>query len=158
MYIINAFDDALLRPHRHYIDSNKVAVVCSARSGSTKVLGTTNLLLRAADEALSSRKKRVSVSGTATPNLGLFGRVKDPSRSSSPPQIGSLPGFHQTVELVRQEHYNAAKENIQDPDIRKELEDEIDADCEWLASFLSASQVGLLFANFRAIVLIECRL
>ncbi|KAF8904601.1 Aspartate/glutamate/uridylate kinase [Mucidula mucida] len=125
----------------HYIDSNKVAVVCSARSGSTKVLGTTNLLLRAADEALSSRKKRGSVSGTATPNLGLFGRVKDPSRSSSPPQIGSLPGFHQTVELVRQEHYNAAKENIQDPDIRKELEDEIDADCEWLASFLSASQV-----------------
>ncbi|KAF8991723.1 hypothetical protein BDZ89DRAFT_1151387 [Hymenopellis radicata] len=52
-----------------YIHSNKVAVVCSARSGSTKALGTTNLLLKAASEALFRRKSKSNPSsGTATPN------------------------------------------------------------------------------------------
>ncbi|PWN47039.1 aspartate kinase [Violaceomyces palustris] len=36
-----------------YLANNKVAIVCSARSGQTKALGTTNLLLQAASEALS---------------------------------------------------------------------------------------------------------
>ncbi|GAK62748.1 aspartate kinase [Moesziomyces antarcticus] len=35
-----------------YLAGNKVAIVCSARSGQTKALGTTNLLLQAAGEAL----------------------------------------------------------------------------------------------------------
>ena len=35
-----------------YLAGNKVAIVCSARSGQTKALGTTNLLLQAASEAL----------------------------------------------------------------------------------------------------------
>ncbi|PWZ00879.1 putative HOM3-L-aspartate 4-P-transferase [Testicularia cyperi] len=35
-----------------YLANNKVAIVCSARSGQTKALGTTNLLLQAAGEAL----------------------------------------------------------------------------------------------------------
>ncbi len=35
-----------------YLVGNKVAIVCSARSGQTKALGTTNLLLQAAGEAL----------------------------------------------------------------------------------------------------------
>ncbi|TKY85256.1 hypothetical protein EX895_006336 [Sporisorium graminicola] len=35
-----------------YLAGNKVAIVCSARSGQTKALGTTNLLLQAANEAL----------------------------------------------------------------------------------------------------------
>ena len=39
--------------HRAYIrDGNRVVVVCSARSGSTKLTGTTNLLIRASLEAL----------------------------------------------------------------------------------------------------------
>lgn len=52
---------------------NKVAVVCSARSGVSKALGTTNLLLQASREALDPRlnpdsdKVTESVSGTATP-------------------------------------------------------------------------------------------
>lgn len=37
---------------RRYLGSHKVVVFCSARSGSTKSAGTTNLLLRAASEAL----------------------------------------------------------------------------------------------------------
>ncbi|SNX82237.1 probable HOM3 - L-aspartate 4-P-transferase [Melanopsichium pennsylvanicum] len=35
-----------------YLAGHKVAIVCSARSGQTKALGTTNLLLQAASEAL----------------------------------------------------------------------------------------------------------
>ncbi|KAF9003116.1 hypothetical protein BDZ89DRAFT_1050021 [Hymenopellis radicata] len=97
-------------------------------AGFTKALGTTNLLLRAADEALSSSKKRESVSGTATPILAYW----------------VVTGFYQTVELIRYEQNHASKEDIRDPDVRKELEDEIDADCEWLASFLSASQNGMI--------------
>lgn len=41
-------------PERSYLENHRLAIVCSARSGSTKALGTTNLLLQAAKEALSS--------------------------------------------------------------------------------------------------------
>lgn len=56
--------------HSRYLDQHRVAIVCSARSGTTKALGTTNLLLRAASEALSVRKPAFTpfaTSGTATP-------------------------------------------------------------------------------------------
>ena len=144
---------------RTYIDANKVAVVCSARSGSTKALGTTNLLLKAASEALSSKRlARLASSGTTTPingGLGLFGHSKDPSQSSPPwTPFGSIsehaftpasPSFNATVDLIRQEHFTAARESIQDADILKELEEEIENDCNWLRSFLLASQVRLCF-------------
>ncbi|KAF8828288.1 hypothetical protein HHX47_DHR4000958 [Lentinula edodes] len=154
-----------------YIDSNKVAVVCSARSGTSKALGTTNLLLRAASEALVRRPKPPtsvlnSPDGTMSPYpLGLFGQIKDMphsppetprrSRSSSAedanalsltpltvPQRGQImPTFNTTVDLIRQEHFKAAADFISDPDIRQELEEEVDKDCDWLRSFLFASQV-----------------
>ncbi|KAJ3748046.1 Aspartate/glutamate/uridylate kinase [Lentinula detonsa] len=153
-----------------YIDSNKVAVVCSARSGTSKALGTTNLLLRAASEALVRRPKPAtsvlnSPDGTMSPYFGLFGQIKDMphsppetprrSRSSSAedaslmsltpltvPQRGqALPSFNVTVDMIRQEHLKAAADFISDPDIRKELEEEVDKDCDWLRSFLFASQV-----------------
>ncbi|KAJ7512418.1 Aspartate/glutamate/uridylate kinase [Mycena galericulata] len=146
-----------------YIDSNKVAVVCSARSGSTKALGTTNLLLRAASETLRRRPK--TQSGYATPvngGNGIFGRTEDGSQSpplSSPrgneaypwgpgsgmtlltPQLENAPEFHATVDLIRQEHFNVARASITDAKILQELELEIERDCEWLRSFLYASQV-----------------
>ncbi|KAJ4496483.1 Aspartate/glutamate/uridylate kinase [Lentinula lateritia] len=154
-----------------YVDSNKVAVVCSARSGTSKALGTTNLLLRAASEALVRRPKPPtsvlnSPDGTMSPYpLGLFGQIKDMphsppetprrSRSSSAedanalsltpltvPQRGQImPTFNTTVDLIRQEHFKAAADFISDPDIRQELEEEVDKDCDWLRSFLFASQV-----------------
>lgn len=41
---------------RSYLDAgNRVVVVCSARSGTSKTAGTTNLLLRAASEAIRPR-------------------------------------------------------------------------------------------------------
>ncbi|KAJ7732203.1 Aspartate/glutamate/uridylate kinase [Mycena olivaceomarginata] len=130
-----------------YIDSNKVAIVCSARSGSTKALGTTNLLLRAASETLKRPNAR---SGYTTPvSNGILwahgGWVAEPaaeqpagaeaypwaSGMSPLSNADELPEFHATVDLIRQEHFNAARQ----------LEAEIERDCEWLRSFLYASQV-----------------
>lgn len=75
--------------------------MCSARSGSTKALGTTNLLLRAAGEAL----QRVGIGsippqtpGTATPPAAAnyFGRpqAQDSFNSSnSPPASPTVSGL-----------------------------------------------------------------
>ncbi|KDR68344.1 hypothetical protein GALMADRAFT_78766 [Galerina marginata CBS 339.88] len=162
----------------NYIDNYKVAIVCSARSGSTKALGTTNLLLRAASEALQRSKpaeSSASASGSVTPvSRGLFGvgggingngrdvsqspptSPKPRSRSSrsaspqplfgftplnEPQPVETQPEFHVTVDLIRQEHLVAARSSIHDPEILKELEDEIDRDCEWLRSFLFAAKI-----------------
>ncbi|KDN46086.1 hypothetical protein RSAG8_04593, partial [Rhizoctonia solani AG-8 WAC10335] len=50
-----------------YIAEDKVVLVCSARSGSTKALGTTNLLLKAATEAL----RQPALGGLNTPAQAL---------------------------------------------------------------------------------------
>ncbi|KII91305.1 hypothetical protein PLICRDRAFT_38045 [Plicaturopsis crispa FD-325 SS-3] len=149
-----------------YVEQHKVAIVCSARSGSTKALGTTNLLLRAASEALQRpTNKSASTPGALTPIASnLFGRVN--RSSNSPPDPGSPrvqprsptrsqsisslamsqadqfePEFYKTVDLLRQEHLCAARESVKNRDILVELEEEIERDCEWLRSFLFAAQV-----------------
>lgn len=148
---------------RSYIGQHKIAVVCSARSGSAKALGTTNLLLKAASEAQRQRHKLFNDCGTTTPSLnGIFRRssetspttpMRRSSRSPSSPSTGALtplmtpqtgqsqPEFNVTVDLIRSEHMDAAKTSIQNPEILQELEAEIDRDCDWLRSFLFAAQV-----------------
>ena len=152
---------------RNHIDQRKVAIVCSARSGSTKALGTTNLLLRSASEALQRPTKLASSSGTTTPGTrNLFGAGLNGSQSPPPstPQRENLPGsvspqenfhslvvpksgqaypeFNITVDLVREQHIEAARASVRDPNILGELEEEIERDCDWLRSFLFAAQVG----------------
>ncbi|KAG1740515.1 Aspartate/glutamate/uridylate kinase [Suillus paluster] len=131
-----------------YIDQHKIAVVCSARSGSVKALGTTNLLLKAASEA-RQRAKSFSGTGTMTPANAIFGGPSEPTPpmngfSSSPPSLATdaltplivpqagqtQPEFNVTVDLIRSEHISAAKASS-----------EIDRDCDWLRSFLLAAQV-----------------
>ena len=75
-----------------HLDQHRVAIVCSARSGINKTLGTTNLLLRAAGETLnrSPSVPRV-VSGTLSP---MGSSIKTP-RSDSPPSVDS-PGLWPT--------------------------------------------------------------
>ncbi len=155
---------------RNYINENKVAIVCSARSGSTKALGTTNLLLRAASEALRFREHKRASSGSTTPVtrclFGAGGRQTNgnssdsnisslPERKSPPssPTLGpvngftsmndqeSLPVFYATVDLIRQQHLDTARESVCDPEILSELEQEIERDCEWLRNFLLAAMV-----------------
>lgn len=136
---------------RTYINDHKVAIVCSARSGSTKALGTTNLLLRASSEALTKPAKSNGTSGggTITPitqsllNMSL-GHSRGSSCGNSSPQSSSStsePEFYKTVDLLRDEHIFAARSSIRDPAILQELEDEIERDCEWLRSFLFAAKV-----------------
>jgi aspartate kinase len=58
------------------------------------------------------------------------------------PKAGQVfPEFNVTVDLVREQHIEAARTSVRDPDILSELEDEIDRDCDWLRSFLFAAQV-----------------
>ena len=141
-------------------------VVCSARSGSTKALGTTNLLLKASSEALqrpatgtgynTPRTSRTpcsrdrtsqldSPSGSVIPN----GRLPPPlvtstvtTSSMRPPTGNHGPAFFATVDLIRSEHIAAARSSITSLAILKELEEEIAKDCDALRSYLVAIQVG----------------
>ncbi|KAF8067803.1 Aspartate/glutamate/uridylate kinase [Lyophyllum atratum] len=148
----------------NYIDQHKVAIVCSARSGSTKALGTTNLLLRCASQALQRPRKASTPSGTTTPvTRGLFGAGFDGSHSPPlSPQRGRLtppssftaltplatplpgqtvPEFNATVDIIRNEHTKAARASVRDPEILEELLQEIENDCDWLRNFLFAAQI-----------------
>ncbi|KAG8216369.1 Aspartate/glutamate/uridylate kinase [Butyriboletus roseoflavus] len=145
----------------NYIDQHKVAIVCSARSGSTKALGTTNLLLKAAAEAKRRPSSKThSRSETTTPiTNATSGRPSAEScsprtRSSSPtsiafsftplssPQPGqNVPEFSATVDLIRSDHLAAAKASIESTQILHEIEAEIHRDCDWLRAFLFAAQV-----------------
>jgi len=161
-------------PGRNYIDDHRVAVVCSARSGSTKSLGTTNLLLKASSEALqrpatgASRDPEYLTPGTSRtsrsrdwtsplhspdgsrsrspscsvlPNGGLSSTL---TMSSIPPPTGNNhPPFFATVDLIRSEHITAARSSITSPAILRELEEEIEKDCDALRSFLMAIQVSI---------------
>ena len=151
--MVSMSNTPLTTQFRNYIDQSKVAIVCSARSGSTKDLGTTSLLLRAASEALHRRGKTTSTPGTTTPvSKGSFPYSQSPptdppSRSGSnspPPTDKTFIDFNGTVDLIRQDHFNAAKASVRDPDILKELESEIDKDCDWLRGFLFAARVSFL--------------
>ena len=141
------FGIALMNHYSDYLDRQKLAIVCSARSGSTKALGTTNLLLRAASEALRRAPPALSPvqSGAATPLSDSL--IFRSSRTGSPPQT-PVPfteqctgSFSKTVDLIRSEHIAAARDSVKGKDILAELEAEIVGDCEGLRVFLSAAQV-----------------
>ncbi|KAI7827399.1 Aspartate/glutamate/uridylate kinase [Gamsiella multidivaricata] len=89
-----------------YLPTNRVVVVCSARSSESKTLGTTNRLLRAAASAM---------------------------------EPGSVE-FKQTVQDIREDHINTARQHISDPLILKRIEDELNQDCNRLLAFLKAVQ------------------
>ena len=130
-----------------YLDRYKLAIVCSARSGSTKALGTTNLLFRAASEALRRPAPVFSPvqSGAATPFTDS--PICQSSRTGSPLVPLSAfaepctPSFSKTVDLIQSEHIIAAQGCLKGKTLLAELEAEIIRDCESLRAFLSATQV-----------------
>ena len=158
IYLVKHSDSLL---NSGYLDNYKVAVVCSARSGSTKALGTTNLLLRAASEALSRSPgpPNHATPGIYTPFINFRAQSPEyssplsspfPRRSSgghgSPSGLSfsstsQLTPFGATVDLIRSEHLTAARSLIRDQKLLKELEQEIEKDCEGLRTFLFAAQV-----------------
>ena len=165
---------------------HRVALVCSARSGSTKATGTTSLLLKAAEQALNlgagseqsapgtptasgvlpngpaplvngkdgphSRARSAartpgvagavgasgSRTGASTPSRGMSGLSLSGSLPSQPPQ---QQRFNETVDQIKDDHLKAARASVKSHEIREELEDEIDYDCERLRSFLLAAQI-----------------
>ncbi|KAF8621329.1 hypothetical protein AX15_007866 [Amanita polypyramis BW_CC] len=53
----------------------------------------------------------------------------------------SVPDFVKTVDLLREEHITAARSAINNSEIFKELEAEMERDCEWLRNFLFAAKL-----------------
>lgn len=98
---------------RTYLDQHRVVIVCSARSGSTKALGTTNLLLRAASEVLKRNTpgglQSPETPGTATPlsTSQVFGRpqAQDAFSQNSPP---SSPIFNGRPRGNSSPHHNSS--------------------------------------------------
>jgi aspartate kinase len=143
-----------VNPCSDYLDRYKLAIVGSARSGSTKALGTTNLLLRAASEALQRPARVLSPvqSGAATPLTDSL--ICRSSRTGSPPVPLSAfaepctVSFSKTVDLIQSEHIIAARDCVKGKTLLAELEAEIVRDCESLRAFLSAAQVRRLREPF----------
>ncbi|KAM0789418.1 hypothetical protein ACM66B_000243 [Microbotryomycetes sp. NB124-2] len=170
-----------------YIESgNRIAVVCSARSGESKSTGTTNLLLRAALEALRPKAPDLASSvptlspptpmgtpGVASsdrvnpltsqifqraspaPGTGPSGSTRSGSSTPASARANSLNGsfaslklgddtpqlFNATVDQILQDHLAAARRVVNNEDILRELEEELEYDCERLRSFLLAAQI-----------------
>ncbi|KAI9258546.1 Aspartate/glutamate/uridylate kinase [Sporodiniella umbellata] len=92
---------------KEYVKQNRLVVVCSARSGKDKLTGTTNRLIRAANDALK-------------------------------------PGSQEYLTLIQdllEDHLAAAAAMVHDQTIRLALEQDIQADCDRLKSFLEAAQI-----------------
>lgn len=146
-----------------YLPSSNLVLVCSARSGTSKSTGTTNLLLRAAKEALSKSHNANSNCSSlpSTPNLTRprFGSPF-PSRSTSPTgsngtnvldeslrkfSLNNLSNeendFISTVNILRDEHFKAIRELIKNEDIKSQVENDICFDCDSLIEFLQAAQI-----------------
>ncbi|KAF8647221.1 hypothetical protein AX16_006841 [Volvariella volvacea WC 439] len=86
-----------------------------------------------------------SRSGNGSPYFGNglqgFSALSGSSGNGNGHAVPPGQEFNATVELIRHEHIIAARTCVRNPDLRRELEDEIEKDCEWLRSFLFAAQV-----------------
>jgi aspartate kinase len=98
----------------HYIKTNKIAVVCSAISGTTKSSGTTSLLLEAIDHAISSRRSQLPLHKT-------IDTIRDNHLELSASIFTDGDSSHS--------------------DLQKSLNESIKDDCEQLREFLLAAQV-----------------
>ncbi|BGP42099.1 Aspartokinase [Rhodotorula kratochvilovae] len=138
---------------------HRVAVVCSARSGQTKATGTTNLLLRAANEALRPKQPEIPDSSFPSPSQS----PAPGSRSSTPAtprgsyllsgSVSSLrlsraatpderQPYDDTVDQIKEDHLEAARKAIvNSKELLEEIEEELEYDCERLRGFLRAAQI-----------------
>jgi hypothetical protein len=100
--------------------------------------------------SLSQLDIRSSSPSPFTPSAG--------GRSGSPtsPHVAAAQGssgvsetsaFHETVDVIKKGHLDAARRCLRAGPLRDELEEEIERDCESLREFLYAAQVGHLSAD-----------
>ncbi|PWN27866.1 aspartate kinase [Jaminaea rosea] len=133
--------------------STRLALVCSARSGSTKARGTTNLLLTAAGQALAldaaGQDLASSVSGMTlarTPSANGEGSLSSSTGSlgsdSSAGTTQTSAAFDSTVDILLQEHLGAVEIAVtHDVELRKRLEADVRGDCDRLRQFLLAARI-----------------
>ena len=74
---------------------------------------------------------------------------------------GQPPSFTATVDVIRSEHINAARASVRNPEILKDLEAEIERDCDTIKSFLHATQVcnlhsGFYVVSLTCVILLPC--
>jgi len=120
-----------------YLQMNRVVIVCSARSGQTKALGTTNLLLQASQEAMSSACTPLTTSAGSTPLSSSFHGC-----SLSSLQVEGAPSFHATVDKIQQDHIDAAAAAVPNcSKLREQLESDIVSECDGLREFLQAARI-----------------
>lgn len=138
-----------------YLPTNRVAIVCSARSGQTKALGTTNLLLQASNEAISTMKASVASPSSCaqTPLSSSFygggggggsqsGLLSSSQLSQQLARLEDQPSFHKTVDKIQEDHLAAARALIRKQrDVLAQLEHEIVDECDGLREFLQAAQI-----------------
>lgn len=145
-----------------YLASNpnfRLALVCSARSGSTKAKGTTNLLLKAADQALrpvgdkevdsdlasSTAHLRFPSSSASSSASSSYSGFDSPALSASSSSAQSQPPpplYEQTIQVLLEEHLSAVELAVpRDEDLRKRLEADVRGDCDRLRQFLYAAKV-----------------
>ena len=55
--------------------------------------------------------------------------------------VEETAAFHETVDVIKKGHLEAARRSLRPSGLRDELEEEIERDCEALRSFLSAAQI-----------------
>lgn len=126
-----------------YLETNRVAIVCSARSGKTKALGTTSLLLEAAKQTMERSTSQVgSVADTPEMRYG-----DGPAAATLSARLTRLtegtesPSYYENVDNILREHLAAARAEIKDAKILEQLEMDITQDCEGLRDFLNAAKI-----------------
>ena len=127
-----------------YLKTNRVVIVCSARSGQTKALGTTNLLLQACNEAMRSIQGNNTLDSSRSSLSSSF--QADSMGPLSSIQMGLsrtefVPEFQATVEKIKEDHFEAARESVQNTQLREQLEQDIADDCMCLNQFLQAAMI-----------------
>ena len=129
-----------------YLKTNRVVIVCSARSGKTKALGTTNLLLQASSQAMTMAPINAFDSSRSSLSSSFNGENNGPwissQCSSHLSRSESMPAFHATVDKIQEDHFEAAKSIVLKDDLlRTELERGITEDCYRLREFLQAARI-----------------
>lgn len=134
-----------------YLATNRVAIVCSARSGNTKALGTTSLLLQAASQAMMHEDSPTQ-SNSGTPLSNSVVGTTPPASSSLAGSLSArlaglntengAPSYYQTVDRILNEHLAAAREAVRHNDeLLAQLEASIVDDCDGLREFLNAARI-----------------
>lgn len=98
----------------------------------------------------NSNSNGVSLTGVSTSGSSTPFSQRDRTSSSLSSSLSSLRMedgpqlFNLTVDRIKEDHLVAAREVVKDLEILKELEDDLDYDCERLRSFLLAAQVRFI--------------